>query len=200
MPATPQPELLVAGGGPAGLMLGYLLARQGLAVTMLQERLAALVPELADRVETLTDWSALHTLVVRVDRLQRWHAPGALLIGDAAHAMSPIGGVGINLAIQDAVAAARIIGARLRSPLPLSEADLNRIQRERMLPTRIIQRAQIIAQRRFVSCVLRADHSRPKLPALAQRLLRVPAVRRLPARMMGYGVFRSPLPALLPAP
>ena len=107
------------------------------------------MPFLEDRVEELNDWHEIRLLTVIVDRLRTWHKPGLLCIGDAAHAMSPVGGVGINLAIQDAVAAANILSAPLASGR-LSDDDLGRVQRRRELPTRVIQRAQLAIQDQFL--------------------------------------------------
>src|SRR5205085_11264602 len=103
--------------------------------------LARTAPVLADRVDELKDWNQIKLLTVAVNRLERWHRRGLLCIGDAAHAMSPIGGVGVNLAVQDGVAAANILWQPLKQGT-LRESDLERVQRRRELPTRIIQRIQ----------------------------------------------------------
>src|SRR5690606_30330633 len=108
---------------------------------------ARLAPSVADRVGEIADWDDVKLLTVQVDRLTRWCRPGLLCIGDAAHAMSPIGGVGINLAIQDAVAAANILAAPLREGR-VALADLERVQRRRLFPTRVTQRFQILVQDR----------------------------------------------------
>ncbi|HEX4928732.1 MAG TPA: FAD-dependent oxidoreductase, partial [Burkholderiales bacterium] len=160
------------------------LKQQGIAT--LRASLVALSPFLADRVETLRGWDDVKLLTVAVDRLRRWHRPGLLCIGDAAHAMSPIGGVGINLAIQDAVAAAN----RLARPLlfgNVSDADLAAVQRRREWPTRVTQRAQLAIQNRIIRTVL---GSREELHApLALKLLQwFPVLRRIPARLIGIGV------------
>jgi 2-polyprenyl-6-methoxyphenol hydroxylase-like FAD-dependent oxidoreductase len=148
--------------------------------------IASLVPFAADRADDIVDWDQVKLLTVQVDRLARWHRPGLLCIGDAAHAMSPVGGVGINLAIQDAVAAANILAAPLRERR-LGEADLAAVQRRRMLPTRITQRFQILVQNRIISRVLADNH--PFEPPWALRLLaRYPMLRRLPARLLGLGI------------
>jgi 2-polyprenyl-6-methoxyphenol hydroxylase-like FAD-dependent oxidoreductase len=123
---------------------------------------------------------------VTVDRLRRWHRPGLVCIGDAAHAMSPVGGVGINLAIQDAVAAANILAEPLRAGR-VGEDDLARVQARREFPTRVTQRAQVIVQDRILSRVL--GGTGPVRPPLVARLLgRFPWLRRLPARLVGMGV------------
>jgi len=140
---------------------------------------------LSDRVEELHDWDDLKLLTVAVDRLERWWRPGLLCIGDCAHAMSPIGGVGINLAIQDAVAAANILATPLRQGA-LRDADLEAVQRRRILPTRLTQAMQVTIQERVIDRVLRADK-----PIRAPRLLRLfnylPWLRRIPARLIGMG-------------
>jgi 2-polyprenyl-6-methoxyphenol hydroxylase-like FAD-dependent oxidoreductase len=121
-----------------------------------------------------------------VDRLVQWYAEGFLCLGDAAHAMSPIGGVGINLAIQDAVAAANTLAAPLRAGT-VTVDHLRRIQQRREWPTRVTQRAQVIIQNRLIAPVLAT--SRPLAPPLAVQLLAwIPALRRLPARVVGLGV------------
>src|SRR2546422_833628 len=112
-----------------------------------RDGVAQLAPFVADRVGELSDWAAIKLLTVQVDRLPRWYRPGLLCIGDAAHAMSPVGGVGINLAIQDAVAAANLLAAPLRADR-LTTEDLRRVQRRRELPTRLTQRAQLMVQNR----------------------------------------------------
>jgi 2-polyprenyl-6-methoxyphenol hydroxylase-like FAD-dependent oxidoreductase len=117
--------------------------------------------------------------------LARWHLPGLLCIGDAAHAMSPIGGVGINLAIQDAVAAANILGKKLREG-DFDESDLKAVQQRRTFPTRATQRMQIFVQNHVIQRVLRSDKPL-KLPWLLKLLGRWPFLRRIPARVVGVG-------------
>jgi 2-polyprenyl-6-methoxyphenol hydroxylase-like FAD-dependent oxidoreductase len=139
------------------------------------------------RVEAIGSWDDVKLLTVALDRLERWHRPGLLVIGDAAHAMSPIGGVGINVAVQDAVAAANILAGPMASgedPDPL----LPRVQARRMLAVRIIQGFQNAAQKRIITPLLAARG--PVLrPALPLRLLaRFPILRRLPAAFLGFGV------------
>jgi 2-polyprenyl-6-methoxyphenol hydroxylase-like FAD-dependent oxidoreductase len=151
-----------------------------------RRRVGELVPFVAARTGELADWSAINLLTVRVDRLRRWHRPGLLCIGDAAHAMSPIGGVGINLAIQDAVATANLLAAPLAADR-LSEDDLARVQRRRDLPTRITQRIQVLAQNRIVNRVLAAD-DKFSAPLPIRLLARFPVLRRIPARLVGLGV------------
>jgi 2-polyprenyl-6-methoxyphenol hydroxylase-like FAD-dependent oxidoreductase len=147
---------------------------------------ARLAPFAAGRVGEIAGWEDVRLLSVRVDRLRRWCRPGLLCIGDAAHAMSPVGGVGINLAIQDAVAAANALAAPLAEGR-LTLADLERVQRRRALPTKVTQRLQVLVQNRLVAGVLRA--ARPlRPPRLAQALTNLPAVRRLAGRLVGLGV------------
>jgi 2-polyprenyl-6-methoxyphenol hydroxylase-like FAD-dependent oxidoreductase len=142
-------------------------------------------PALADRVSEIASWDDVKLLTVRVDRLRRWYKPGLLVIGDAAHAMSPVGGVGINLAIQDAVAAANILGRPLRQgPAPVDL--LEKVQRRREWPTRMTQSLQILAQNRFVRPSLGANSWR-RPPLFARVLTRFPWLRRIPARLIGMG-------------
>lgn len=144
------------------------------------------MPMFADRVGELKDWDQIKLLTVAVDRLPRWHRPGLLCIGDAAHAMSPIGGVGINLAVQDAVAAANILAEPLRRGR-VSEDDLARVQKRREFPTRVTQAIQVFLQNRVINRALQAPG--PLQAPLAIRLLaRFPFLRRIPARLLGLGV------------
>ena len=144
------------------------------------------VPAFADRVDQLSDWDQIKLLTVAVNRLKRWHRPGLLCIGDAAHAMSPIGGVGVNLAVQDAVAAANILAQPLRAGRVI-DADLQRVQQRREFPTRVTQRIQVFLQNRVINPLLGED--RPLRAPLALRLLsRFPLLRRIPARLVGIGV------------
>jgi 2-polyprenyl-6-methoxyphenol hydroxylase-like FAD-dependent oxidoreductase len=145
------------------------------------------IPDLADRTEELQDWKAVKLLSVHADRLRRWHRPGLLCIGDAAHAMSPVGGVGINLAIADAVAAANILTGPLKEGRVRSR-DLRAVQLRRELPTRAIQAFQSVAQRRVVSSSLGPDGA-PSVPAAARILLGLRPVRDLPARVIAFGLW-----------
>jgi 2-polyprenyl-6-methoxyphenol hydroxylase-like FAD-dependent oxidoreductase len=151
-----------------------------------RERVARLAPSVQDRVGELREWDDVKLLTVRVDRVATWYRPGLLCIGDAAHAMSPVGGVGINLAVQDAVAAGNILAAPLRDGRVTLD-DLKRVQQRRELPTRITQRIQILIQNRVIRSVLAATG--PLTPPLPVRLLgRFPRLRRLPGRLIGMGV------------
>ncbi len=147
--------------------------------------IARLAPYLHDRVQELDDWDKIKLLTVVVNRLRQWYLPGLLLIGDAAHAMSPIGGVGINLAVQDAVAAANVLVPRLRQGAATVE-DLRAVQRRRELPTRLTQRMQLVIQNRVIRSVLQATRT-PKPPLLVRLLGISPMLRRLPARIVGMG-------------
>ncbi len=147
---------------------------------------AELAPFLGERVEEIAEWDQAKLLTVRIDRLLRWHRPGLICIGDAAHAMSPVGGVGINLAIQDAVAAANAIAAPLRARR-LDEAHLAQVQRRRDWPTRVTQAIQVAAQNRILAPVLGASGP-PRAPLLLRAMTRLPWVRDLPARLIGMGV------------
>jgi 2-polyprenyl-6-methoxyphenol hydroxylase-like FAD-dependent oxidoreductase len=148
-------------------------------------RLSSSNPSLADRVQELSSWDDVKLLTVRVDRLKRWYKPGVLCIGDAAHAMSPVGGVGINLAIQDAVVAANILALPLRQgPVPVEL--LRKVQRRREWPTRMMQAVQIFIQTRIISNVP-AMRSRPRAPFVVRLLNRFPWLRRIPARLISMG-------------
>ena len=145
-----------------------------------------LSPWLGDRVNELKDWNDVKLLTVAVDRLSRWHRPGLLCIGDSAHAMSPIGGVGINLAVQDAVAAANILAEPLRGGT-LTDDHLARVQARREWPTRVTQSIQLAIQNRVVRRVL-AGTAPSKPPFILKLLDWLPALRGVPARLVGIGV------------
>jgi 2-polyprenyl-6-methoxyphenol hydroxylase-like FAD-dependent oxidoreductase len=148
---------------------------------------ARLAPFLHDRVGEIADWDHVKLLTVAVNRVREWYRPGLLCIGDAAHAMSPIGGIGINLAVQDAVAAGNILGEPLRRG-PVAVDRLRAVQRRREWPTRITQRAQVFIQNRVIGRVLTTQAKAFPLP-LPLRLLRAwPFLRRIPARLVGMGV------------
>jgi 2-polyprenyl-6-methoxyphenol hydroxylase-like FAD-dependent oxidoreductase len=144
------------------------------------------MPMFADRVGELKDWDQIKLLTVTVDRMPRWHRPGLLCIGDAAHAMSPIGGVGINLAVQDAVAAANILHEPLRQGR-VNEDYLARVQKRREFPTRVTQAIQVFLQDRVISRALQARGELP-VPLAIRLLARFPLLRRIPARLLGLGV------------
>lgn len=150
-----------------------------------REEIVKLAPFLRDRVEELRDWNDTSLLTVVVDRLAKWWCPGLLCIGDAAHAMSPIGGVGINLAVQDAVATANILGSKLLQD-SVTESDLDRVQRRRAFPTQATQRLQIVIQNRLIKRVL-AGTAPLRAPWFLKLLKHWPYLRRIPARVIGLG-------------
>ncbi len=151
-----------------------------------REDIAVLMPTLRDRVGELASWNDIKLLTVKVDRLREWARPGLLCIGDAAHAMSPLGGVGINLAIQDAVAAANLLAAPLKKGPP-SLAELRRVQMRRAFPTRVTQAVQVFAQERIIGPLLR-ERGEITLPFPVKMLQWFPYLRRFPARAVGIGV------------
>jgi 2-polyprenyl-6-methoxyphenol hydroxylase-like FAD-dependent oxidoreductase len=157
--------------------------------------IVSLAPFLSDRTNEITDWEAIRLLTVRVDRLRKWYRPGLLCIGDAAHAMSPVGGVGINLAIQDAVATANILARPLAGNY-VSLSHLQKVQWRRELPTRLTQWAQVQIQQRVLSPALGAN-GQTSAPGFFRLFKRFPALQRIPARLIGIGVrpehVRTPL-------
>jgi 2-polyprenyl-6-methoxyphenol hydroxylase-like FAD-dependent oxidoreductase len=163
-----------------------------------REEVAAVAPPGLDLGE-LDEMSDLHLLTVKLDRLTCWHRPGLLAIGDAAHAMSPIGGIGINLAIQDAVAAANALAR------PLARGDdvdplLERVQTRRMLPTRLVQAAQKTAQDRIIGRLLQPGEPIARAPLLVRLLDRFPLLRRIPGRLIGLGIRRERVRSPLKSP
>jgi 2-polyprenyl-6-methoxyphenol hydroxylase-like FAD-dependent oxidoreductase len=159
---------------------------QGRGLPAFHDAVAQLAPFMADRVGELHDWEPIKLLTVQVDRLRQWYRPGLLCIGDAAHAMSPVGGVGINLAIQDAVATANLLAAPLRDGQVTTEG-LRRVQQRREWPTSMTQRVQLAIQNRVIRRVL-TDGGRFSPPFAIRLLARFPFLRRIPARMIGLGV------------
>ncbi len=150
-----------------------------------RDDIVRIAPFLRDRVAELRDWDDIKLLTVAVDRLERWWRPGLLCIGDCAHAMSPIGGVGINLAIQDAVATGNILAQPLRDGR-LTDADLQAVQRRRTLPTRLIQGMQVAVQQRVLDPVIGSD--KPIAAPWPLRLFNhLPWLARIPARLIGVG-------------
>ena len=147
--------------------------------------IASIAPFLIDRVTEIQDWEPIKLLTVLVDRLRKWYRPGLLCIGDAAHAMSPVGGVGINLAIQDAVAAANIL-ARPLSENYISLSHLQKVQWRREFPTRVTQWGQVQVQERVLSTVLGSQQVRA--PWFLRLFKTFPMLRRIPARLIGIGV------------
>ncbi len=150
------------------------------------QTLAELAPLIADRVGYLQEWKQLSLLSVESSRCSRWYKPGLLLIGDAAHVMSPVGGVGINYAIMDAVATANMLSTSLRNG-HMTIDELRAVQRRREWPTRVIQAIQALIQRRIVAGALDTN-STLNIPPLMRRLLRSSLVLSIPARVIAYGV------------
>jgi len=167
--------------------------RRARPIEAFRQEIAGIAPFLGDRSGEIKSWQDVSLLSVSVDRLARWHLPGLLLIGDAAHAMSPVGGVGINLAIQDAVATANIVGPALRGGEPIDESVLRRVQARRMLPTRIVQGIQRAMQRNVLEKVLSQDGPPPAAPGALRMLFAFAWVRRIPARVFGLGFRRERL-------
>ena len=152
----------------------------------LRESFAEIVPQYAGRGEYLQDWKQVSLLSVASDRLVRWYKPGLLMIGDAAHTMSPVGGVGINYAIQDAVVAANVLSEPLKRNRVLLH-DLVSVQRQRELPTRIIQALQTFMQERFLTNVL--DPTKTfVLPRSVRFVLRIPVISTIPVRLVAFGI------------
>jgi 2-polyprenyl-6-methoxyphenol hydroxylase-like FAD-dependent oxidoreductase len=210
LPRKPEdPEGIVGrfGRGHIAIMLdrfdhwqaGYVIPKgtypelRAAGIGALKQAFAELIPEYADRLEHLEDWKQASLLSVESSRCPRWYKAGLLLIGDAAHVMSPVGGVGINYAIQDAVVAANVLAGPLKEsqtrPRDLDLTYLAAVQRRREWPTRLIQRFQALIQQRVLASALRS--SEPFAPPLPLRLLlRVPVLRDIPARIIAFGVWR----------
>lgn len=151
-----------------------------------QRDIGALLPFTSERAEDIMDWDQVKLLTVQVNRLNTWWRDGFLCIGDAAHAMSPVGGVGINLAVQDAVAAANIVTEPLREN-SLSNDHLAAVQQRREWPTKVTQRLQLVIQNSIIAPALRSEKEfRP--PLALQLLSRIPGINRIPARLMGLGI------------
>lgn len=159
-----------------------------------QHRLVGLLPWLSDRVDALDSWDAVKLLTVRLDRLRRWYRDGLLCIGDAAHAMSPVGGVGINLAVQDAVAAATKLAQPLRTGT-LTVAQLAAVQRRRWLPAYLTQAGQQGIHRVVLAPTLSGQRRRPTRPQLPVRLMqRFPLLQAVPGSLVAIGVLPEHVP------
>ena len=171
---------------------------RGIAAFREDVRIAA--PDLPALEQALPDWDAVRLLSVSLDRLLQWSRPGLLAIGDAAHAMSPVGGIGINLAIADAVATANILAGPMTRGEP-ADVLLDKVQRRRLLPTRLVQSAQRAAHERVLRPLIEGRATVPDRPPLALRIIdRFPLLQRIPGRLIGRGVrqehVRSPLAGL----
>jgi 2-polyprenyl-6-methoxyphenol hydroxylase-like FAD-dependent oxidoreductase len=170
---------------------GYVIPKGGIdairarGLDSFRADIKTIVPFFSDRVGELASWDDVKLLTVVVDRLQTWHRPGLLCIGDSAHAMSPVGGVGINLAIQDAVATANLLTEPLLAGTANNE-DLARVQCRREWPTRMMQRLQVLVQNRVIGRVL-ARPAKLSLPLPLKLLRSFPVLRRIPARLIGMG-------------
>jgi 2-polyprenyl-6-methoxyphenol hydroxylase-like FAD-dependent oxidoreductase len=202
-PEEPETIAMRSGPGKAAILIdrrdywqiGYIIPKgdaermRAAGLAPFRRTLAELIPDLADRVDEIQEWEQVKLLTVRSDRLARWYTRGYLAIGDAAHAMSPVAGVGINLAIQDAVVAANVLWQPLRRGR-ISTRDLAKVQHERELPVRLTQAVQAVIQQMFFKAVLTSV----KPPLLPQRilrvLLRVPVLGDLPARFVAFGIHR----------
>jgi 2-polyprenyl-6-methoxyphenol hydroxylase-like FAD-dependent oxidoreductase len=201
----PEGEGRVLGGIAAGRMLavfdrfdywqvGYVfpkghyqnLKAEGLEA--LKRSITEVEPAFAEHVKTLTDWRQFSLLSVESSRCPRWFKEGLLLIGDAAHVMSPVGGVGINYAVQDAVVAANLLAAPLKAGR-IQVSDLAKVQQEREWPTRVIQSAQSTMQNRILASVL-SSQSVPRIPWLLRLFFAIPWLRDIPARVLAFGVRR----------
>ena len=159
-------------------------------ITAMRLRIEKVAPLLGPLDDVLTDMSQMHLLSVALDRLDCWHRPGLLAIGDAAHAMSPVGGIGINLAIQDAVAAANILAVPLRKMANV-DSLLHRVEQRRLFPTRVIQAGQKAAQDRIIGALFKPG-ARLERPAWPLRVFnRFPVLRRIPGRIVGLGIRRE---------
>jgi len=202
LPRNPEDEAAPLGRLVAGKMLvmiprgdyfqcGYIVRKGGAqaveaaGLEAFKRSIEEIAPLFRGRTDAVRSWDDVKLLTVAVDRLKTWFEPGLLFIGDAAHAMSPVGGVGINLAIQDAVATANLLAAPLRSGR-LDAADLARVQRRREWPAKVTQAVQVFVHEHVIAPVLAGEPPRPGWPV---RLLdRVELLQRLPARAVGLGV------------
>lgn len=162
-------------------------ALKGAGLDSFRGNIAALAPFLSNRIEEISSWEAVKLLTVSVERLTTWYIPGLLCIGDAAHTMSPVGGVGINLAVQDAVATANLLADKLRAHT-VDDADLAGVQQRRAFPVKFTQRLQVLVQNRVIRRVLDSGGESLKPPLPLKLLGRWPVLRRIPARVIGLGI------------
>lgn len=156
-------------------------------IEAMRQAIVELEPRFAEHVENLREWHELTLLSVESSRCARWHEPGLLLIGDAAHVMSPVGGVGINYAIQDAVVAANLLAKPLLAER-VDDQHLAEVQRQREFPTRFIQKFQAMMQERLLAPALASKQTSLEVPTLFRLLVRIPILRDLPPRLMGFGI------------
>ena len=171
----------------AGLVFpkGQYQRLHGAGVGAIRKSIAEIEPRFAPHAESLTEWHQLTLLSVESSRCPLWHRPGLLLIGDAAHVMSPVGGVGINYAIQDAVVAANVLSARLKAGR-VTDADLAEVQRQRELPTRVIQAMQSFMQKRVIAGAFTTGAA-GKVPWQLRLFTKIPILRDLPPRLIAFG-------------
>lgn len=171
----------------AGLIIrkGSFDEMKALGLESFQNVVRLIAPYLGNRVEELKNWDQIKLLTVQINRLREWHRPGLLCIGDAAHAMSPAGGVGINLAIQDAVATANLLARPLREGR-VTEADLALVQQRREFPTRVTQQIQVFAHKGMERIFKMTGPA--KAPWQLKLIVQIPGIQRLPARVLGLGV------------
>jgi 2-polyprenyl-6-methoxyphenol hydroxylase-like FAD-dependent oxidoreductase len=175
---------------------GAFEAKQQAGLDAFRDEIARCVPFLKGRTDEIRQWDQVKLLTVKVDHLRRWHRPGLLCIGDAAHAMSPVGGVGINLAIQDAVATARILAPRLLHH-NLRSSDLQRVQTRRQFPARLTQRVQVFLHRHLLEPIFDSPTLIP--PPLPMKLAEhCPPLRRLLANLIGVGIRPEYIPPKFP--
>lgn len=178
---------------PAEWQIGFVIAkgtfnqRREAGIGALREQVCRLAPGLARSADQLANWDQVRLLSVHADRLRRWSCPGLLCLGDAAHVMSPVGGVGINYALLDAWAAADVLARPLLSGR-VTPRDLRSVQRRRQWPTRIVQTLQALDQRLLIEAALRTRRSSYRLPFWFRWPLRWPVLRDLPARLFAFGL------------
>jgi 2-polyprenyl-6-methoxyphenol hydroxylase-like FAD-dependent oxidoreductase len=170
----------------------YVIAKNGIdqvkarGLDHFRANVAEMAPILRAHIDDVRNWDDVKLLSVKIDRLRRWALPGLLCIGDAAHAMSPVGGVGVNLAVQDAVAAANLLTDQLAAGERLTLADLDRVQQRRMFPTRVIQAIQVQIQNRVINRALSGADLTP--PLLIRLISKCPVLQGMTARLLGIGV------------
>jgi 2-polyprenyl-6-methoxyphenol hydroxylase-like FAD-dependent oxidoreductase len=146
-----------------------------------------MAPILKPGLSDVKGWDDIKLLTVAINRLKRWTLPGLLCIGDAAHAMSPVGGVGVNLAVQDAVATANLLAEKLARGCP-TEEELDAVRKRREFPVRMTQRMQVIAQNNIISVALKPGHQPLKVPLVMRLITAVPWLQGITARFVGLGV------------
>jgi 2-polyprenyl-6-methoxyphenol hydroxylase-like FAD-dependent oxidoreductase len=164
----------------------YSELKQG-PIAFLHERITQAYPFFQDRVHLIESWHDVTLLSVATSKVETWYLPGLLLIGDAAHIMSPVGGIGINLAVQDAIEAANILTEPLQRGV-VTEKDLAKVQHKRAIPTTIMQNLQVFGQKTAIGAVLSGIEI-PSLPPNVAAILRLPIIREIPPRAIGWSFF-----------